>query len=150
MASRRITMHNRLWIAGILAASPILALSPAAFPASNDAGCVRTTAGARHNQRLFTSLMRRKDAQAERTLSVYRVERVKAREIKPVTDPVVCERAALAYGHAVRQDNPARRVHIVRVGDRYVVVDPAFIPDDYHRAVTFDSTFTKTLAVVAE
>jgi hypothetical protein len=143
-------MHNRLWIAGILAASPILALSPAAFPASNEAGCVRTTAGARHNQRLFTSLMRRKDAEAEHTLSVYQVERVKARDIKPVTNPVVCERAALAYGRAIRQHDPSRRVHIVRVGDRYIVVDPAFIPDDYHRAVTFDSTFVRPLAVVAE
>ena len=94
--------------------------------------------------------MRRKDAQAEHTLSVYQVERVKAREIRPVTDPVVCERAALAYGRAVRRDDPSRRVHIVRVGDRYVVMDPAFIPDDYHRAVTFDSTFSKALAVVPE
>jgi hypothetical protein len=143
-------MHNRLWIAGILAATPILALSPAAFPASNEAGCVHTTAGARYNQRLFTSLMRRKDANAERTLSVYGVERVKAREIKPITDPVVCERAALAYGRAVQQDDPGRRVHILRVGDRYVVMDPDFVPDDYHRAVTFDSTFTKAVAVVAE
>jgi hypothetical protein len=143
-------MHNRLWIAGILAATPILALSPAAFPASNEAGCVHTTAGARYNQRLFTSLMRRKDTNAERTLSVYGVERVKAREIKPITDPVVCERAALAYGRAVQQDDPGRRVHILRVGDRYVVMDPDFVPDDYHRAVTFDSTFTKAVAVVAE
>jgi hypothetical protein len=143
-------MHNRLWIAGILAATPILALSPAAFPASNEAGCVHTTAGARYNQRLFTSLMRRKDANAERTLSVYGVARVKAREIKPITDPVVCERAALAYGRAVQQDDPGRRVHILRVGDRYVVMDPDFVPDDYHRAVTFDSTFTKAVAVVAE
>jgi hypothetical protein len=143
-------MHNRLWIAGILAATPILALSPAAFPASNEAGCVHTTAGARYNQRLFTSLMRRKDANAERTLSVYGVERVKAREIKPITDPVVCERAALAYGRAVQQDDPGRRVHILRVGNRYVVMDPDFVPDDYHRAVTFDSTFTKAVAVVAE
>ena len=143
-------MHNRLWIAGILAATPILALSPAAFPASNEAGCVRATAGARYNQRLFTSLMRRKDAKAERTLSVYGVERVKSREIKPINDPVVCERAALAYGRAVQQDEPGRRVHILRVGDRYVVMDPDFVPDAYHRAVTFDSTFSKTLAVVAE
>ena len=83
-------MHNRLWIAGILAATPILALSPAAFPASNEAGCVRSVAGARYNQRLFASLMRRKDAFADRTLSTYGVERVNRREVRPVTDPVVC------------------------------------------------------------
>src|SRR5215217_3395108 len=145
-----IAMHNRLWIAGILAATPIMVLSPAAFPASNDAGCVHTTAGARYNQRLFTSLMRRKDQKAERTLHVYNVGRVKSREIKPVTDPVVCERAALAYGRAFRQPDPARKVHILRVGDRYIVMDPAYQPDDYHRAATFDSTFSQPLALIAE
>src|SRR4029078_13339120 len=98
----RIAMHNRLWIAGILAATPILALSPAALPASSDAGCVHSIAGARYNQRLFTSLMRRKDPKAERTLHVYNVGLVKSRDIKPVTDPVVCERAALAYGRVLQ------------------------------------------------
>jgi hypothetical protein len=143
-------MHNRLWIAGILAATPILALSPAAFPASHDAGCVHSTAGARYNQRLFMSLMRRKDPNAPRTLEVYNVDRVQARQIKPVTDPVICERAALAYGRVLRHDEPDRKVHILRVGDRYIVMDPDFRPDDYHRAVTFDSTFSRAIAVVAE
>ena len=143
-------MHNRLWIAGILAATPILALSPAAFPASNDAGCVTSIAGARYNQRLFTSLMRRKDLKAERTLKVYNVDRVKARDVKPVTDPVTCERGAIAYGRVLGDDESDRKVHILRVGDRYIVMDPAFITDDYHRAVTFDSTFTRPLAIVAE
>ena len=143
-------MHNRLWIAGILAATPILALSPVAFPASQEAGCVHTTAGARYNQRLFTSLMRRKDPKAERTLEVYNVARVKSRDIKPVTDPVICERAAVAYGRALQHDEPGRRVHILLVGDRYIVMDPDFQPDDYHRAVTFDSTFRTAVAIVAE
>jgi len=143
-------MHNRLWIAGIFAATPILALSPVAFPASHDAGCVHSSPGARYNQRLFTSLMRRRDHNAERTLHVYNVRRVKSRQIKAVTDPVVCERAALAYGRVVRHEDPERKVHILRVGERYVVMDPDFRPDDYHRAVTFDSSFTNPLAVVAE
>lgn len=143
-------MHIRLWIAGILAAAPILALSPAAFPASHGASCVRGAPGARYNQRLFTSLMRRRDPIAERTLHVYNVGRVKSREIKPVTDPVVCERAARAYSRALRQDDPERKVHILRVGERYIVTDPDFRPDDYHRALTFDSSFAKPLAIVAE
>src|SRR5688572_6051001 len=124
-------MHNRLWIAGILAATPILALSPAAFPASNEAGCVRSVAGARYNQRLFASLMRRKDAVADRTLSTYGVERVNRREVRPVTDPVVCERAAIAYGRVLREESTSRKVHILRVGDRYIVMDPDYRPDDY-------------------
>jgi len=143
-------MHNRLWIAGILAATPILALSPAAFPASHDAGCVRTVAGAKYNQRLFTSLMRRKDRIADRMLRTYNVPRVSRRDVKPVTDPVVCERAAMAYGRVLNDQSDDRKVHILRVGDRYIVMDPSYQPDDYHRAVTFDSTFTKPFAFVAE
>jgi len=143
-------MHNRLWVAGILAATPILALTPVAFPASHEAGCVRGVAGARYNQRLFSSIMRRKDAIAERTLAAYNVMRVKSRDVKPVNDPVVCERAALAYGHVFNQEDSARKVHVLRIGDRYIVMDPDYRPDDYHRAVTFDSSFSKALALVAE
>jgi hypothetical protein len=143
-------MHNRLWVAAILAATPILALSPVAFPASHDAGCVRGVAGARYNQRLFASIMRRRDAIAERTLAVYNVMRVKSRDVKAVSDPVVCERAAVAYSNAVNQQAADRKVHILKIGDRYIVMDPDYQPDDYHRAVTFDSTFSKPLALVAE
>lgn len=143
-------MHNRLWIAGILAATPILALSPAAFPASHDAGCLRLVAGARYNQRLFTSLMRRKDSIADRTLRTYNVSRVDRRDVKSITDPVICERAAIAYGRVFNDQSDDRKVHILRIGDRYIVMDPSYKPDDYHRAVTFDSTFTKPLAFVAE
>ena len=143
-------MQNRLWFAGILAAAPILALSPAAFPASHSAGCVHGVAGARYNQRLFSSLMRRKDQIADRMLRTYNVTRVKSFEVKPVNDPVVCERAALAYGQVLQQADSSRKVHILRVGDRYIVMDPDYVPDDYHRAVTFDSSFTRALAVVAE
>ncbi|MDO8501889.1 MAG: hypothetical protein Q7S20_08590 [Gemmatimonadaceae bacterium] len=143
-------MHTRLWIAAAVAATPILALSPVAFPATHEAGCVRPAPGARYNQRLFTSLMRRRDAIAERTLAVYNVMRVKSRDVKPVSDPALCARAAIAYGRALHAESPDRKVHILRVGDRYVVMDPDYRPDDYHRAVTFDSTFTRPLALVAE
>lgn len=143
-------MHTRLWIAGLLAATPILALSPAAFPAGQDPGCVKSAAGARYNQRLFVSIMRRRDAIAERTLAVYNVARVKSREVRAVTDIGVCGRAAVAYGKALSDNTPNRKVHVLRVGDRYIVMDPDYLPDDYHRAVTFDSTFSTALAVVAE
>ncbi len=149
-AARRISvMHTRLWLAGILAATPILALSPVAFP-SRDAGCVRSVAGSRYNQRLFTSLMRRTDSLAQRTLAVYQVSRVTLDEVKPVTNPVVCSRAALAYGRAVQEDTPDRKVHILRVGDRYIVMDPDYRENRYHRAITFDSSFGHPLALIAE
>ena len=143
-------MHNRLWIAAALAATPILALSPVAFPPSRDPGCERAVAGQRYNHRLFVSLMRRRDSLAERTLAVYNVPRVKSRDVRPISDPVVCGRAAMAFGRAFSEDSHERKVHVLRVGDRYIVTDPFYQPDDYHRAVTFDSTFTRALAFVLE
>jgi len=143
-------MHTRLRIAALLAVTPILALSPVAFPAADDPGCVRGIPGARYNQRLFMSLMTRNDEIAERTLSVYRVQRVRTREVKPVQDPAVCARAASAYGKAVRDESDDRKVHILKVGDRYIVMDPKYRPDNYHRAVTFDPSFSEPLAVVVE
>ncbi|MEO5588553.1 MAG: hypothetical protein ABIS03_03115 [Gemmatimonadaceae bacterium] len=143
-------MQNRLWLAGILAITPILALSPVAFPGSTSAGCARSIAGSRYNQRLFRSLMRRTDSIAEQTLEVYRVPRVRPQEILPVTDPVVCSRAAIAYNRAVGENSSDRKVHILRVGNRYVVMDPAFKASGHRRAVTFDSTLTQPLAHIAE
>ena len=143
-------MHNRLWFAAIVATTPILALSPAAFPVSHAPGCVRPVPGSRYNQRLFLSLMRRKDALAEKTLSVYKVARVKAKDVRPVSDPGTCTRAANAYTQVVRDSSDDRKVHILRVGDRYIVMDPDYVVDNYHRAVTFDSTFTNALALIAE
>src|SRR6476661_6827018 len=90
-------MHNRLWIAAIIATTPILALSPAAFPVSHTPGCVRPVPGSRYNQRLFLSLMRRRDALARKTLAVYKVARVKAKDVQPINDPATCSRAANAY-----------------------------------------------------
>jgi hypothetical protein len=143
-------MSNRLLIAAFVAMTPILALSPAALPAPHTTGCVRPVPGSRYNQRLFLSLMRRKDALAERTLAVYKVARVKADEVRPVSDPATCTRAANAYTHVVGDSSSSRKVHILRVGDRYVVMDPDYEVDGYHRAVTFDSTFSTAIALVAE
>lgn len=106
--------------------------------------------GSLYNQRLFLSLMRRRDAIAERTLAVYKVLRVKPKDVKPINDPAMCSRAANAYTQVVHDSNHERKVHVLRVGDRYIVMDPDYIVDDYHRAVTFDSTFTNALALVAE
>jgi hypothetical protein len=147
---RRYFVHHRLRIAAILAATPLLALSPVAFPAHHEPGCVRGVLGSRYNQRLFLSLMRRKDHVANRFFDTYKVERVKQSEVRPVSDPVVCARAAAAYSSALHQDAEGRKVHILRVGNRYIVMDPELIVDDHHRAVTFDSTFSTPLALVAE
>lgn len=94
--------------------------------------------------------MRRRDTLAERTLAVYKVARVRAKDVKPISDPATCSRAANAYTQVVLDSSSNRQVHILRVGNRYIVMDPDYIVDDYHRAVTFDSTFSNALALVAE
>jgi hypothetical protein len=143
-------MHHRLRIAAILAATPLLALSPVAFPAHPESGCARGVIGSRYNQRLFVSLMRRKDQVADRFFDTYKVHRVKQSDVRPVSDPVLCARAAQAYGKALNDNTEGRKVHILRIGDRYIVMDPGYVVDDHHRAVTFDSTFSTPLALVAE
>lgn len=134
----------------MFAATPILALSPVVFPSSHDPGCVRPIPGERYNQRLFRSLMRRRDKLAEKTLAVYQVARVKSWEVKPVSDAGTCTRAANAYGQVVHDPKHDRQVHVLRVGDRYIVMDPEYTVDGYHRAVTFDSTFANALGLIAE
>ena len=143
-------MQNRLLFAALLAATPILALSPAAFPAADDPGCVRATLGARKDQRQFMSLMRRRDDEADRALSAYAVPHVKSREVKQVNDPELCEKAAIAYGKVLRHESDDRKVHMLHIGGRFVVVDPEYAPDERLRAVTFDSSFSQPLAVVAK
>jgi len=96
------------------------------------------------------SLMRRRDKLAERTLAVYKVLRVKANDVRPISDPVTCSRAANAYTQVVQDSSKTRQVHILRVGDRYIVMDPEYTVDGYHRAVTFDSTFKNALGLIAE
>jgi hypothetical protein len=145
-----MAMTNRLWIAAFFAATPILALTPMAFPASQDAGCARSAAGARYNQRVFSSLMRRNDVIAARKLEAYKVTRVKPRDVKSVSDHAICERAAIAYARVLNAESSGRKVHILRVGDRYVVTDLGYQPGSYRRAVTFDSTFTRPFALVTE
>jgi hypothetical protein len=143
-------MPKRLRLAALLAAAPLLALSLVAFPAKQDAGCVRGIAGSPYNQRLFRSLMQRKDNIAVRFLTAYNVGKVSSLDVRPVNDPVVCHRAALAYGKVVGNNDPGRKVHILRVGTLYIVMDPDFLVDNRHRAVTFDSTLTKAIALVSE
>ncbi len=143
-------MHNRLWIAAIVAATPILALSPVAFPHPHYAGCMRPVPGSRYNQQLFKSLMRRRDAIASKTLAAYNIPRVKSWDISPVSDAETCTRAANAYSQVIHDPKLDRQVHVLRIGDGYIVIDPDYVPDEYHRAITFDSTFTKPLALVSE
>jgi hypothetical protein len=145
-----LSMPNRLWIAAVIAVAPILAMSPIAFPANHEAGCVRAAQGARRDQRAFMSLMKSHDRDDVQKLVNYRLGRVRANDVKLVTDDNVCQRAANAYSSVLRSPKPGRRVTLLKVGDRYVASDPNFKPDKHRRAVTFDSTFTEPLALVVQ
>lgn len=94
--------------------------------------------------------MRRTDKVSGKFLQVYNVPRVKPSEVRPINSPVICQRAAVAYGKALNAEDSNRRVHVLRVGNRYIVMDPDFTVDNQHRAVTFDSTLTHVVARVAE
>ena len=142
---RRVNaMNNRLWFATILATTPILAMTPVAFPAGNDPGCISATAGARKQQREFMSLMRRRDDAAEMKLWIYAVPRVRAREVKQVSDETICAKAARAYASSSRTSG-SDRVHVLHVGGRFVVSD-----EKRATFLTFDSTFAAPIAVVTE
>lgn len=137
-------MHNRLWLAAVLATTPILALSSVAFPAKDDPGCIRATASTRKQQREFMSLMRRRNDESVRRLGMFAVPSVRPREVKQVSDEEVCTKAALAYASAIRTDS-ALKVHVLHIGGRFVVADA-----DHRRSVTFDSSFTRPLAAVED
>jgi hypothetical protein len=143
-------MRQATRLALILSAAPVLALGVVTPSSSPKAGCIRGAYGSRYNQRLFRSLMRRSDKIAGTFLKVYNVPRVKPSEVRPVNDPVICQRAAVAYGKALSAEDGNRQVHVLRVGNRYIVMDPDFVVDNQHRAVTFDSTLTHPVALVAE
>ena len=95
------------------------------------------------------SLMRRHDDIADSTLGAHAVPHVKSRQVKQVSDDGLCEKAARAYSEVVH-DESANRVHILHIGGRFVVTDPDYKPDDRYRVVTFDSSFTRPLALIVE
>lgn len=143
-------MPNRLWIAAVVAAMPLLAMSRLSMPVARDAGCVLAMHGARSAQRSFMSMMRSRSDRDHARLVKYNIGHAKPGDVELITDDDVCERAANAYSSAVGDVAPDRHVTVLRVRDRYVVRDPAFRRNKHRSSVTFDSTFSEPLAVVVE
>jgi hypothetical protein len=143
-------MPNRLWIAAVVAATPLLAMSRLSMPVPRETGCVLAMQGARSEQRSFMSMMRSRSARDRARLRQYKVDGARPSDVELVMDDEVCARAASVYRAVVRNDETAHHVTVLHVGDRYVVRDPEFKPDKHRRAVTFDSTFSEALAVVVE
>ena len=148
--SRFVDMPNRLWIAAVVAATPLLAMGRLAPPVQHQTGCVLSMHGARGEQRAFMSMLRSHSGRDEARARKYNVDGAKPSDVELVTDDDVCSRAASAYSYVVRNDEPDRHVTVLQVGDRYVVRDPDFKPGGHKRAVTFDSSFSEALAVVVE
>lgn len=89
----------------------------------------------------YKALMGRSDAAAMQLLTLAAVPKVAVSAVVLVSDTTRCRRAAEAYSAAMAADSN-RLVHVVRVGARHIVVDPAFSESDYI-TVTFDSVFSQ-------
>ena len=64
---------------------------------------------------------------------------VPASEVRWVTDPATCQRAARALGSALREgDGIPRQVWVVAAGDRYLVYDPTVTSGHHDMGAVFD------------
>jgi hypothetical protein len=95
------------------------------------------------------ALMGRSDALADTILLAEGVSRVGTSQIAIIADTTSCRRAADAYSSAVAIPDSNRMVHTIKVGIRYVVIDPSHYAGSYKVGVTFDSSFTQTLSKFA-
>jgi len=61
-----------------------------------------------------------------RTRDRYGIRPVPASEVERVVDEGACEKASRAYGNHVGSEGPLQPVIVIRVGTRYIVLDPEF------------------------
>jgi hypothetical protein len=121
----------------------------ASFPAPIDGasavapGCLAQDSFAIDLKDELVGLMGRTDALSDTTLAAEGVTRVVTSQIAIVADTTICRRAANAYSTAIEVPDENRLVHSVRVGIRYVVIDPSHHSGSYRVGVTFDSSFTQ-------
>jgi hypothetical protein len=90
----------------------------------------------------YVSLMERTDAIATEMLAHRAVPKVPVNAVKLISDTTTCRKAAEAYSAAFALPDSSRFVHVVKVGARYVVVDPALSASGYV-LTTFDTLFTQ-------
>lgn len=76
------------------------------------------------------------------------IPKIDSTTIAFVSDTVVCRAAAIAYTTALRDTTTDRSVHVIKIGNRYVVLDPFKWPGQVTPEVTFDSAFTAEIARV--
>ncbi|HEV2642593.1 MAG TPA: hypothetical protein VGT98_07800 [Candidatus Elarobacter sp.] len=72
-----------------------------------------------------------------------KVPKVDSASVAFVTDTTVCRAAAVAYTAVVGDSSSSRVVHVLQIGNRYVVHDPfTWAGQGAAPRMTFDSTFT--------
>lgn len=77
--------------------------------------------------------------------NIVAIDKVDSATVVIVTDTTACRAAVTAYGSALNDTTPDRSVHVVKVGNRYIVHDPARL-NGGGAYLTFDSTFTTKLS----
>ncbi len=116
---------------------------PPATPALNSPGCLPAQGIGLELTAELTDVMGRSDLLSNDILSWMGVVRVAANQVAAVSDTTTCRRASKAYSAALASPGPDRKVHAIRVGIRYVVIDPTFRLGSYTAGVTMDSSFTQ-------
>ena len=105
-------------------------------------GCLPPGRGSDYILSEYRSLMGRTDAIATMMLSIAGVPKVSVNAISVRLDSATCSRAADAYSAALSNPDSNRLVHVVKVGPRFIVVDPA-LPNPRSVQVTFDTLFSQ-------
>ena len=63
-----------------------------------------------------------------------------------IREPAICAEGAAAYDRVRARATPGASVLVIRVGDRYVVYDPAPVAGEASVLITFDRSFSPPLA----
>jgi hypothetical protein len=115
-----------------------------------DAGvarCLETTELAIDLRDEYSELMIRRDEMAVMILKMSALSRVDSSRVQIERDRLKCEKAALAFAKATGR--PVAPVHVIAVGQKYLVIDPTFYNGgEWKSLLTFNKTFSRLLARV--
>jgi hypothetical protein len=78
------------------------------------------------------------------------IPKVDSMAIGFVSDTAICRAAVIAYTRVLQDTAEERSVHVIKIGNRYLVSDPLKWAGQVAPTVTFDSTFANMLARVLQ
>lgn len=79
----------------------------------------------------------------------YGILPVPSSEVGLVTSSQICNKAGRAYKKAVGLTGPAPDVHVIRIGTRYIVVEPNTTVGEFTVFVVFDESFKELASYAA-